>query len=171
MSRLVPARRRVLAALAAVLVTPQVPAPSRAAGFAARPSIPLRILSGGTETVLRTRDLSAMPQRSVKAVTPWTEGVVTFSGVPFETLAREFGGDAGRVTLKAINAYKITLEVPELLADEALLAIRMNGRPMPVRDKGPIWLVFPSARRPELAHADNVHRWIWQIDEIDFSAH
>ncbi len=57
-----------------------------------------------------------------------------------------------------------------MIEDGGVLATRMNGKPIPIRDKGPVWLVFPSAERPDLASADKAHMWIWQVDEIRFLA-
>ncbi|MEE3100644.1 MAG: molybdopterin-dependent oxidoreductase, partial [Pseudomonadota bacterium] len=112
--------------------------------------------------------LSAMPQTEVKAVTPWTEGEVTFGGVAFDAFARSLGIGGGAVILRALNAYEISLDVEQVIADGGVLALRMDGRPIPVRDKGPVWLVFPSVERPDLAASDKTHMWIWQIDEIRF---
>ncbi len=42
----------------------------------------------------------------------------------------------------------------------------MNGKPMRVRDKGPLWLVYPRDQRAELQNAVMDERWIWQLFEI-----
>ncbi|MDF2232315.1 hypothetical protein P2H44_07075 [Albimonas sp. CAU 1670] len=113
-------------------------------------------------------DLAAMPQQEVRAVTPWTEGVVVFEGVPFADLAARVGVSEGPVALIALNAYQITLDAAQVIRDGGVLALKMDGRTMSVRDKGPIWLVFPSEARPELAATDNTHMWIWQVNAIEF---
>ena len=50
---------------------------------------------------------------------------------------------------------------------EAILAIEANGKPLSVRDKGPIWLLYPfdsDARyQTEVIYA----RSIWQIERME----
>lgn len=159
---------RVALTLALVLGLAPATGPARADGLS------LGVTAEGVAHPMSQRialdQLAAMPQAEVRAVTPWTEGEVTFAGVAFQTLAHSLGVAGGKVVLRALNAYEITLDTSRVIEDGGVLATRMNGKPIPIRDKGPVWLVFPSAERPDLASADKAHMWIWQVDEIRFLA-
>lgn len=146
-----------------------------AAGSAAQASASEVILTieargGGaaTTTELSFSDLEALPQAEVRSVTPWTEGVVIFSGPDFGRLAEAFGPEARSATLVALNDYRVTVDVAVIAESSGVLATRRDGAPMSVRENGPLWLTFPSADRPELAHAEWVHNWIWQVERIIF---
>jgi len=43
----------------------------------------------------------------------------------------------------------------------------MDGEPLSVRDKGPIWIVYPRDEFPELATPEVNSRWIWQLVTLD----
>ncbi|WP_339949133.1 molybdopterin-dependent oxidoreductase [uncultured Albimonas sp.] len=172
-----PSRLSAFAVWAACLLAPAgVIATAGVAALGAPPAaassldLAVRVNGQGAEqaTSISLADLAAMPQTQVRAVTPWTEGVVVFEGVPFADLAARVGVSEGPVALTALNAYQITLDAAQVIASGGVLALKMDGKTMSVRDKGPIWLVFPSEARPELAATDNTHMWIWQVNAIDF---
>lgn len=128
----------------------------------------LEVVRGGDHLRLSMQALSHMGEARIEAVTPWTEGTVVFEGTPLARLAEMAGAAHGMVQITALNNYQVELALDELVAEEALLAQRMNGVRLEVRDKGPLWLVFPSAAHPALAQAENVHKWIWQVSRIEF---
>ncbi len=173
-----PARLSALAVWAACLVAPAaVIATAGVAALGAPPAaasaLDLTVTvhrpgQAGTATAISLAELAAMPQTTVRAITPWTEGVIEFEGVPFADVAARVGVSSGPVALTALNAYQITLDAGQIIADGGVLAMKMDGKTMSVRDKGPIWLVFPSEAHPELAATDNTHMWIWQVNAIDF---
>ncbi|SFI63196.1 molybdopterin-dependent oxidoreductase [Albimonas pacifica] len=173
-----PARLSAVAVWAACLVAPLgVIAAAGVAALSAPPAaasaLDLAVAvhregEADAETSITLAELAAMPQTRVRAVTPWTEGVVEFEGVAFADLAARVGASGGPVALTALNAYQITLDAGQIIADGGVLAMKMDGKPMSVRDKGPLWLVFPSEARPELAATDNTHMWIWQVNAIAF---
>ncbi len=49
-----------------------------------------------------------------------------------------------------------------------MLALKLNGEYMRIRDKGPIWVVYPAHLEPELAGAAHQGKWVWQLAEITF---
>lgn len=113
--------------------------------------------------------LEGLPQHEFATSTIWTDGVVIFRGVRLGDLLRSAGATGTTVTLTALNDYSISMPLADALADGPLLAFLMNGEPMSVRDKGPVWLVYPydadAAFRTEQTYA----RSIWQLDRIEVS--
>jgi hypothetical protein len=49
----------------------------------------------------------------------------------------------------ALNEYQQTIPISDFASYDVLLAFRMNGRPMRLRDKGPIWIVYPWSDHPD----------------------
>jgi hypothetical protein len=67
----------------------------------------------------------------------------------------------------ALNDYAATIPLPAALDAEAFLATRQDGNPMPVRSRGPFWIIFPWSRRPDLDTA-RVRQWsVWQLARIE----
>jgi len=110
--------------------------------------------------------LEGLPKHSFATSTIWTEGVDTYEGVLLTDLLSAVGATGTNVLAKALNDYEITFPVAEATSDGPLLAYLTNGKPMSVREKGPIWLIFPydtvEAFRTEQTYA----RSIWQLDRI-----
>lgn len=115
-------------------------------------------------------DLDALPQTAFSTTTPWHQGVVKFSGVALKDYMAAFGARAKSIRMVALNDYSVDGEVADLVAAGALLATRQNDQPMPVSDKGPVFLVFPFDSRSELQHQTYYSRAVWQLTEIDILA-
>jgi hypothetical protein len=48
---------------------------------------------------------------------------------------------------------------------DVLLALRRDGEVMQVRDKGPLWIIYPlDPAEPVLAEIER--RMVWQLDEL-----
>lgn len=112
--------------------------------------------------------LVALPQHRIETSTPWTDGIKLFEGVLFADLLDFVGiDDAKTLRATALNEYEIVTPFSEVIEYGALLAMRMDGRPLTRRDKGPIWIVYPrdSNRRIQDEHHDA--RWVWQLTRID----
>ncbi|MCA3511648.1 MAG: molybdopterin-dependent oxidoreductase [Rhodobacter sp.] len=110
--------------------------------------------------------LDGLPRNSFATSTIWTEGVDTYEGVLLTDLLDALGATGTNVLAKALNDYEITFPVADVTDEGPLLAYRTNGKPMSIREKGPIWMIFPyddvEAFRTEQTYA----RSIWQLDRI-----
>jgi hypothetical protein len=47
-----------------------------------------------------------------------------------------------------------------------ILAYRMNGEALRVRDKGPLWVVYPQDDFRALRTKEVQGKWAWQVKEI-----
>ena len=43
----------------------------------------------------------------------------------------------------------------------------MDGKPLSVRDKGPLFLIYPFDKNPELYNEKYFSRSVWQIKKIE----
>lgn len=112
--------------------------------------------------------LEALGLEHLATVTPWTHAMQSFSGVSLARLLRAAGAVAPtRLRAEALNRYGTDLRPEDAAANGALLATRLDGAPMRVRDRGPLWLVFPWSQRPDLASPQVYQRSIWQLRRIE----
>lgn len=109
--------------------------------------------------------LEALPGVTVRTTTPWTDGAITFEGIPFPTLLQRVGARGTHVTAVALNDYSIEIEIADLVRSEAFLAFTMNGKPMAVREKGPLWIIYP-VRDGEPPSPEQTHRMVWQLRRL-----
>lgn len=108
-----------------------------------------------------------LPHVSIRTETPWTQGMQEFSGVPLKALLDLAGARGSQITAIALNDY--TVEIPASDADSAgpIVADRKNGAPMPVRDKGPLWIIYPLSDRPDLETEATHSKMIWQLKQLE----
>jgi hypothetical protein len=72
------------------------------------------------------------------------------------------------VEMTALNDYVIEMPLSDVKDDGPLLAYLMDGKTMSLRDKGPIWMVFPYDQNPDYRTEETYSRSIWQLLQIDF---
>jgi hypothetical protein len=100
--------------------------------------------------------------------TAWTDKPVTFDGVLLSSLLDLVGADSGATTLmmSALNDYQAPVPIEDARKWPVILALKENGTYMPVREHGPLWVVYPQHAYPELGGRDYVSRWVWQLASI-----
>src|SRR5690606_39731214 len=87
--------------------------------------------------------LAAMPRSAIETTTPWTEGVQRFDGVLLSDLVARLGATGTRITARALNDYSYPFDLADAISRGALIADLTNGKQMSVRERGPLWIVFP----------------------------
>lgn len=120
----------------------------------------------GKETRFDLAMLEALPASEFTTKTIWTEGPQRFEGVYLHDLLAGLGVSSGILTLTATNDYAITIPIAEIREGEALLAYRRNGAAMSLRDKGPLWLVYPFDASDDFRNEVIYSRSIWQLDRL-----
>ncbi len=116
--------------------------------------------------------LDALPQEEFVTGTIWTDGQTRFSGVPLAALLDWVGTEEGaveQVELVALNDYRIEIPIDEIDATSPVVATRVNGETMQVRDKGPYWLVYPYDRGAQYRTETTFARSIWQLAQVKFA--
>lgn len=113
--------------------------------------------------------LRAIGEETIQTTTIWTDGPQSFTGVPLAALLSAVGAKTGTVTAIALNDYSCELDVVQEMSDKALLAFERNGQPMSVREKGPLWIVYPYDSDPRYQSEVYYSRSIWQLDRMQIT--
>jgi hypothetical protein len=98
--------------------------------------------------------------------TPWTEGEIEFEGVWARRLMEAVGARGTQVHAMALNGYEYTIPLEDFDRYDVLLATRVNGQLMRIRDKGPIWIVYPWSKHPELDDFATREKSVWQLSAL-----
>ena len=67
----------------------------------------------------------------------------------------------------AINDYKIDIPMSDVQKYKVIVARLLDDKPMPVREKGPLFVVFPFDSATELRTSTYYERSIWQLKALD----
>ena len=99
--------------------------------------------------------------------TPWTEGVQDFTGVPLDQLLAHLGAQPSSLKVTAINEYQIDVPASDAADGGPILAWEQSGKLLSVREKGPLWLIYPFDAQ-KAYQTDEIHaRAVWQVVQID----
>lgn len=111
--------------------------------------------------------LEALQQRTTETATPWHEGVVKFEGPLGRALLDAVGAKGENMEVTAINDYASNVPVADFYDHEVILALKADGKYMRVRDKGPLFIIYPFDENPDLKSEVIHNRSVWQIKSID----
>lgn len=111
--------------------------------------------------------LDKLASRTGLMETPWTTGKVTFSGPLLRAILDEAGADGTKLSVKALNDYAAEVPMEDAKTLDTILATKMDGKAMSVRDKGPLFLIYPFDLNPDLYNEKYFSRSVWQIKEIE----
>ncbi len=138
-------------------------------GFAQDSGRPILTVAGPESAASTDFDLAQLESIGIETVvttTPWTDGKLTFQGVRLSKVMATASAAGRDFTAVALNDYVARIPYSDVEEYDPLLAIRMNGAAMPVRDKGPIWLIYPD----DVADHSNPEirdRMVWQLRRIE----
>ena len=125
------------------------------------------IMDGEIVKKLTLADLDTLPQKRFTTATQWLDDDVEFSGVSLSAVLADAGAEGETLTMTALNAYSVEMPMDEVEEDYPIIATRMNGETMPVRDKGPYWVVYPYDSDPKFETETIYARSVWQLTKLE----
>ena len=111
--------------------------------------------------------LEALGMVSVVTNTPWYKEPVKFEGVPLAKLMAAVGARGERLAVVALNDYSAEVPMEDVNKYNVILALKRNGEYMPVRDKGPLFVIYPFDSDPDLKNQKYYSRSVWQVARIE----
>ena len=121
----------------------------------------------GKVAVLDMKALQALPQKSFTTQTPWDQKPVTFSGPLLRDVLQLVKAKGQHIRAVALNNYRVKLPLSDALEQDVVVAVQMDGQAIPVRTKGPLFIVYPFDAKKELQHKTYYERSIWQLKAIE----
>ncbi|MEE4378099.1 MAG: molybdopterin-dependent oxidoreductase [Candidatus Competibacteraceae bacterium] len=111
--------------------------------------------------------LQALGVQQRRRTTPWTDGIQEFDGVLMRDVMKAVGANGKEVLALALNDYAVTIPLDDFTRYPILLAFAANGKALTRRDKGPLWIIYPTDEFPETKTAAHVARSVWQLHRIE----
>ncbi len=128
-----------------------------------------RIGSGpaGAKVVFDLGRLESLPQHSFTTQTPWQDKPAQFTGPLLRDVLASVKARGSQLKAIALNDYKVSIPVADSQRFDVVLALRINGELIPVRHKGPLFVVYPYDSHEELRSTLYYSRSIWQLKAIE----
>ena len=120
----------------------------------------------GKEARFDVAALEALGLTTVTTSTPWTDGAVTYEGVLGRVLMEHVGAKGSELVARALNDYLADIPIADFTAYDVILAIKANGTYLPIRDKGPIFVVYPLDAHPDIMNNTIYSRCVWQLTRL-----
>jgi hypothetical protein len=107
-------------------------------------------LASPVDVQLDEAGFAKLPKLAMTVPTPWYPTPQTFEGPLLRDILKLAGINTGMIKLIALNDYIITIPVSDAMQYDVIVARKHNGQPMTVRDKGPLFVMYPFDKNKEL---------------------
>lgn len=111
--------------------------------------------------------LEALPSRKSAVNTPWYTNKTTFEGPLGSAVLDAVGAKGEKLRVVALNDYAAEIPVEDFKKYPVILATKLDGNPMSVREKGPIFVIYPFDAEPSLFNEKYFNRSVWQVKSIE----
>lgn len=114
---------------------------------------------------LTLADLEALPQHAFSTRSPWSKEARHYAGPLLRDVLQRAGVHGKTIHAAALNDYQITIPIEDVRQD-VIVAVRVDGKPIPVREQGPFFVIYPFDQKPELRQSRYYQRSIWQLKSL-----
>lgn len=121
----------------------------------------------GSEAQFDREMLEALPQHSFETSTPWTEGSSHYRGPLMRDLLTRLGAQSDSVHVAALNGYEAEIPVSDFEQYDVMLALQKDQKAIPIREYGPLWVLYPFDHDEALLSEKIRFRAVWQVMHID----
>lgn len=110
--------------------------------------------------------LAGLPQHDIHTHTPWHAGKQTFSGPLLRDVIGWAGAHGSLLQAFALNDYSCEIPAQDAADFDVIIALLQNGARMRVRDKGPLFIVYPFDSDSRLRSDRYYARSAWQLRRL-----
>lgn len=117
--------------------------------------------------------LDALTQRKTLTHNPWTrnpsddKAPVVFEGPLLSAVFEAVGATGSEAVAVALNDYVAHVPMEDARKWPVILATRMEGKPLTIRDKGPLFIIYPFDEHPDLYNEVYFCRSAWQVKAFE----
>ena len=111
--------------------------------------------------------IEKLPQHTFTTRTPWYDKPVKFTGPLLSDVLAAVKASGTTVSAVAINDYKVNIPMEDVRKHGILMARLIDDKPIPVRSKGPLFVVYPFDSASELRTSVYYERSIWQLKALE----
>lgn len=111
--------------------------------------------------------LEALPQHSFATSTPWFKVARKFTGPLLRDVLAAAGAQGNTLVAVALNDYKVEIPAEDARKFKVVLATRLDDKPMAVREKGPLFIIYPYDDSDDLRSERYYSRSAWQLRKIE----
>jgi hypothetical protein len=111
--------------------------------------------------------IESLPQHSFTTSTPRFDKPVKFTGPLLSDVLAAVKASGTTISAVAINDYKINIPLTDIAQFQVIMARQIDDKDIPVREKGPLFVVYPFDSSAELRTSTYYERSIWQLKALE----
>lgn len=120
----------------------------------------------GNVAVFDLEMLQKLPQQTFVTKTPWDKNPTKFTGPFLRDVLSAVKSSGKTLTALALNDYKTTIPADDANLFDIIVAHKIDDTPIPVRTKGPLFIIYPFDSKPELNTSKYYGRSAWQLKSL-----
>jgi hypothetical protein len=110
--------------------------------------------------------LNDLPVSQIVTKTPWHSVPAKFAGPALKTLLNAVGSRGKVFHLTAQDRYEVSIPSEDIEHFAPVLALRMDGKELNIRSRGPVLLMYPFDSYPQIDTDVYYGRSVWQLLHI-----
>jgi hypothetical protein len=110
--------------------------------------------------------LRKLPQQTFTTMTPWDKKPIKFTGPLLRDVLAAAKAAGTIIKAYALNDYQTAIPLDDAQKFDVIVAHQMNGEDIPVRTKGPLFIVYPYDTKEELRSSVYYERSAWQLKSM-----
>ncbi len=120
----------------------------------------------GAQAYFDREMLQALGTRERETSNPFVKGVHRYEGVLLSDLLDHVGSSGTVLVATALDDYTVDIPIADARNYPILIAMRMDGKVMRIRGKGPLWIIYPVDQYDDLRAESFSNRSIWQLKHL-----
>lgn len=110
--------------------------------------------------------LEKLPQQTFTTMTPWDKVPIKFTGPLLRDVLAAAKASGSAIKAMALNDYQASIPMEDAQKYDVIVAHQMNGQAIPVKTKGPLFIVYPFDTKAELRTSVYYERSAWQLKSM-----
>lgn len=110
--------------------------------------------------------IDALAVSQITTSTPWRKGVVTFAGPTLKSLLALVGARGQTLRMAALDQYEVHVPAGDADQFNPVLARKIDGVALKVKDQGPLFMIYPFDEMPALKIDLYYGRSIWHLTSL-----
>jgi hypothetical protein len=110
--------------------------------------------------------IEKLPQQTFTTMTPWEKKPIQFTGPLLRDVLAAAKASGTTIKASALNDYQTSIPLEDAKKFDVIVAHKMNGESIPVKTKGPLFIVYPFDSKPELRATVFYERSAWQLKSM-----
>jgi hypothetical protein len=123
--------------------------------------------NAGNAVLIDAETFAALPRHRITTATPWYDQPRTFEGPLLRDLLAAVGAEGKTLRVEALNDYSARVPASDAIEFDVVIADRIDGEPIPVRERGPLFIIYPFDQVEMLRTQQYYERCVWQVRSIE----